>query len=123
MGCDVVTACAPPVDTEQVPAPCIQIPSFPQGATPIHGGRGLPGWGITWSVHQHQVASTVRPKMRPGQGMSPLTGSRSMWKASGRGRWQVVLGTVALGMACLYRCSRPGYQPTSWKPVGGDLSE
>lgn len=77
-------------------------------------GRAKPGGGIiTWSVHQHQVASTVSPKTRPGQGMSPLTASQNMWKASGRGRWQVVLGTVALGMACLYCCSRPGYQPTS----------
>lgn len=101
--------------TLYVPRACLVI-SFQEASDgPSQAGD------ITWSVHQHQVARTVSPKMKPGHGMSPFTGSRNMWKASGRGRWQVVLGTVTLGMAWLYRCCRPGYQPTSWKPVGRDM--
>lgn len=67
---------------------------------------------VTWSVHHTHVASTVRPKSRPGHGRSPLSGSRNIWKASGRGRWHVVLGTVILGIAFPYCSSNPSYQPT-----------
>lgn len=77
----------PPPPPRASPSPlCVSAHSLPTGALPVGGELAKLGKGITWSVHQHQVASTVSPKMRPGQGRSPLTGSRSMWKASGRGR-------------------------------------
>ena len=71
----------------------------------------------TWSVHHAHVASTVSPNTRPGQGRSPVTGSLNMWKASVRGRWHVVLGTVMLGTAFSYWSIRPSYQPTLSKAV------
>lgn len=39
----------------------------------------------TWSVHQYHREMMVSPKMSPGQGRSPLRGSRKMWKESALG--------------------------------------
>lgn len=41
---------------------------------------------ITWSQHQNHVEMKVVRIISPGHGRSELTGSRKMWKASGRGR-------------------------------------
>lgn len=60
---------------------------------------GLGCFAITWSVHQYHVAKTVRPRVMPVQGKSPLMGSRKRCMASRLGRWQVVLGTIFDGMA------------------------
>lgn len=72
---------------------------------------------FTWSVHQHQIATTVRPNIRPGQGRSPVMGSLSTLKESARGRWQVVFGTVTFGIAVIYFSWSPSYQPTFSNPV------
>lgn len=66
-----------------------------------HPGRkeGREGGDLTWSVHQYQVAMTVRPKVIPVHGRSPVEGSRNMCMASARGTWQVVLEMILDGTA------------------------
>lgn len=62
------------------------------------------------------MATTVRPNIRAGQGRSPVMGSLNKLKASARGRWQVVFGTVTFGIAVLYFSRSPSYQPTFSNP-------
>lgn len=71
----------------------------------------------TWSLHQYQVASMVSPRVIPGQGRSPVTAFLNRCIASGRGRWQVLLGMILLGTAMLYTCSRLLYPPILLKAV------
>ena len=61
--------------------------------------RGAGGRIDTWSVHQYHVARTERPKVIPVQGKSSEPGSWNRCRASGLGRWQVVLGIIVEGTA------------------------
>ena len=70
----------------------------------------------TWSAHQYQIDEAVAPKINPGQGMSPSTGSRSNVNASALGYPQVVFGIELFGIAVMYCSRKPEYPPTLIKP-------
>ena len=61
----------------------------------------------TWSAHQYHIEAVVVPKMKPGQGISPSTGSRSKTNESSRGIPHVVFGMDEFGIANMYFSCRP----------------
>ena len=71
---------------------------------------------LTWSAHQYQTDITRIPKV-PGQGMSPLMGSRSKWKKSFRGRPHLLwLWIDTLATAWGYFSITASQPPTDTKP-------
>ena len=71
---------------------------------------------FTWSAHQYQIELGVWPNRNPGHGISGSSASFNITSHFSLGSWQVVLGTVTLGVASGYFFHKPSKPPTSSKP-------